>query len=54
MADDPIKRLMEHPKASGYMGKAVKAVAGMAILGCIILYVAITALSNLIGNALPH
>ncbi|MBS1999255.1 MAG: hypothetical protein JSS86_23170 [Cyanobacteria bacterium SZAS LIN-2] len=51
---DAITKLTEHPGISRYMGKAVKAVAGLAVLGCIVLWLAITALSNLITNALPH
>jgi hypothetical protein len=49
-----INSFVTNPKVSGYLSKTVKAVAGMAILGCILLWVAITALSAIITNALPH
>jgi len=50
---DQLTKLTQHPAVKGYMGKAIKVVAGFALLGCLLLYVAITALSNLITGALP-
>ena len=53
-ARDQISQLMSHPRVKGYLGKSIKIVAGFAILGCLLLLAAVTALSNMIGNALPH
>ena len=50
----PIGRLASHPAVKGWLGKSIKIVAGMAILGCLLLWAAVTALSTILGNALPH
>ena len=50
---DPIGNLIRHPAVAGYLGKSIKIIALFAILGCVLLWGAITALSNIIGGALP-
>jgi hypothetical protein len=51
---DQINNFVSHPAVSRYLGRGVKIVAAFAIVGCILLYVAITCLSNIITGALPH
>ncbi len=51
---DQLTSLMSHPRVKGLLGKSLKAVACMAILGCLLLYCAITALTTIMNNALPH
>jgi hypothetical protein len=50
---DQINRLISHPAVKGYLGKSIKIIAGFAVLGCLLLWGAITCLSNIICGALP-
>ena len=43
---------LDNPKVGRYLGRATKAMAFFAILGSIVILVAVTAISNLINNAL--
>jgi hypothetical protein len=51
---DQISKLVSHPAVKGYLGKSLKLIAFFAVLGCFLMLAAITALSNIINNALPH
>jgi hypothetical protein len=50
---DQLNRLISHPAVKGYLGKSIKIIAGFAVLGCLLLWGAITCLSNIICGALP-
>jgi hypothetical protein len=52
---DPISSFLENPKVNLYLGRAAKTMVFFAILGCIVILAAVTAISNLINQALtPH
>jgi hypothetical protein len=51
---DQISKLISHPAVKGYLGKSIKIIALFACLGCLLLWCAITAISNIICGALPH
>jgi hypothetical protein len=51
---DQLNKLVSHPLVKGYLGKSLKLIALFAILGCCLMLAAITALSSIINNALPH
>lgn len=50
---EQLTKIIQNPMIKGYLGKSIKLIAGFAILGCVLLMFAITALSALITNALP-
>ena len=47
-----IGNFLDNPKVSRYLGRATKAMAFFAILGSIVILVAVIAISNLINNAI--
>lgn len=48
--DPKLSGIMHNPKVTGYLGKATKVVAFCAISGCILLVIAIFAVTNLMNQ----
>jgi len=48
-----IGKIVQNPRVTNYLGKSIKIIAAFAVVGCILLVVAITAISNILTNALP-
>lgn len=49
---EQIGKMLQHPMVNRYLGKATKVVAVCAILGCALLVIAITAVTNLFNQIL--
>lgn len=51
-AKDQLTRLVEHPMVNKYLGRATKVVAVCAIAGCLLMVIAITAVTQLFNQIL--